>query len=122
MPGGVWRRPGNRKGRCLEHTCKRHGYLNAGLQWFEAARTLRDDRKTGGITILAFTAFNETEVCRHLVDHEFDGYCQKGQPPTNLFALMASFTTDLSWQHTSFCHFRICSSQICPSQRPAFLT
>lgn len=65
-----------------------------GCNGFEAARTLRDDPKTGGITILAFTAFDETEVRRHLVDHDFDGYCQKGQPPTNLLALIASFTTE----------------------------
>jgi hypothetical protein len=31
------------------------------------------------------------EVRRHLTDHEFDGYCQKGQPPTSLVALVMSF-------------------------------
>jgi two-component system, OmpR family, response regulator len=57
----------------------------------EASRTLRDDATTRGIAIIAFTALDEEEVRRHLADHEFDGYCQKGQPPTTLLALIWSF-------------------------------
>ena len=58
---------------------------------FEAALALRRDIRTCGIAIIAFTALDETEVHRHLTDHEFDGYCQKGQPPTSLVALVMSF-------------------------------
>jgi CheY-like chemotaxis protein len=55
---------------------------------FEASLTLRTDRDTRDIAIIAFTALDEYEVQRHLVDHEFDGYCQKGQPPSARVALI----------------------------------
>lgn len=60
---------------------------------FEASLALRRDQRTSGIAIIAFTALDETEVLRHLTDHEFDGYCQKGQPPTHLLALISKFVT-----------------------------
>ncbi len=55
---------------------------------FEAALTLRRDHTTSCTAIIAFTALDETEVQRHLVDQEFDGYCQKGQSPSALIALL----------------------------------
>ena len=61
-----------------------------GCSGFEAALTLRKDERACGIAIIAFTALDEAEVCRHIVDSEFDGYCQKGQTPANLFALVMS--------------------------------
>lgn len=57
----------------------------------DASRILRADATTQGIAIIAFTALDEGEVRRHLADHEFDGYCQKGQPPTTLVALIWTF-------------------------------
>jgi len=60
---------------------------------FEAALALRHDPRTCEITIIAFTALDETEVLRHLTDHEFDGYFQKGQSPTHLLALISTFAT-----------------------------
>jgi two-component system OmpR family response regulator len=55
---------------------------------FDAALELRADLRTRDIAIIAFTALDEVEVRRHLTDHEFDGYCQKGQPPSRLVALL----------------------------------
>jgi two-component system OmpR family response regulator len=60
---------------------------------FEAALALRQDPRTCEIAIIAFTALDETEVLRHLTDHDFDGYFQKGQPPTHLLALISKFAT-----------------------------
>jgi CheY-like chemotaxis protein len=57
----------------------------------QAALALRRDGRTSGIAIIAFTALDEAEVCRHLTDQEFDGYCQKGQSPANLLALVMTF-------------------------------
>jgi len=57
----------------------------------EASRAMRAEVATRGIAIIAFTALDEEEVRRQLVDHEFDGYCQKGQPPTTLLALIWTF-------------------------------
>jgi CheY-like chemotaxis protein len=57
----------------------------------QAALALRQDGRTSGIAIIAFTALDEAEVCRHLTDQEFDGYCQKGQSPANLLALVMTF-------------------------------
>jgi two-component system OmpR family response regulator len=57
----------------------------------DASRALRTDTTTQGIAIIAFTALDEAEVQRHLSDHEFDGYCQKGQPPATLLALIWTF-------------------------------
>ncbi len=55
---------------------------------FEAARALRCHDPTSEIAIIAFTALDDVEVRRHLVDGEFDGYCQKGQSPAALVALL----------------------------------
>jgi two-component system, OmpR family, response regulator len=55
---------------------------------FEAALVLRGDSRTSDVAIVAFTALDETEVRRHLTDHEFDAYYQKGQPPGDLAALL----------------------------------
>lgn len=60
---------------------------------FEAAAALRRDLRTGGIIILAFTALDEGEVLRHLTHLTFDGYCQKGQSPAALIALIEHFTS-----------------------------
>ena len=57
----------------------------------KAAFALRHNRRTSGITIIAVTALDETEVCRHLTAEEFDGYFQKGQSPANLLALVMTF-------------------------------
>jgi two-component system OmpR family response regulator len=56
---------------------------------FEAALDLRNDPRTRSISIIAFTALDELEVRRHLSDHEFDAYCQKGQSPVRLLALIS---------------------------------
>ncbi len=58
---------------------------------FQAARALRQDPSTRGIAIIAHTAFDETEVRRHLVGDEFDGYVQKGQPVDRLTAFITAF-------------------------------
>jgi two-component system OmpR family response regulator len=57
---------------------------------FQAARALRQDERTSGSAIIAFTALDETEVRKHLIDGEFDGYCQKGHGPAHLTSLIAS--------------------------------
>jgi len=59
---------------------------------FEAALALRQNVQTSGVAIIAFTAFDETEVRRHITDHEFDAYCQKGQAPAHLVALISNMT------------------------------
>jgi two-component system, OmpR family, response regulator len=59
---------------------------------YEATFALRQDRRTSGTVIVAFTALNDDgEVRKHLVDHSFDGYSQKGQSPSKLVALVKSF-------------------------------
>ncbi len=58
---------------------------------FQASLTIRRDERTSHIAILAHTALDEAEVRRHLADSEFDGYCQKGQSPEKLLALMETF-------------------------------
>lgn len=58
---------------------------------FEASLKIRRDPRTARIAIVAHTALDEAEVRRHLSDSEFDGYCQKGQPPENLLTLIKSF-------------------------------
>ena len=65
-----------------------------GCTGFEAALVIRRDAKTSHIAIVAFTALDETEVRRHLTDHEFDAYCQKGQPPSELVALLKQLTVN----------------------------
>ncbi|KQR81851.1 histidine kinase [Burkholderia sp. Leaf177] len=59
-----------------------------GCSGFDAALALRHDRRTNHVSIFAFTALDESEVLRHVVDDEFDGYCQKGQSPASLVALL----------------------------------
>jgi two-component system, OmpR family, response regulator len=58
----------------------------------QAALALRQNGSTSSIAIIAFTALDEAELCRHLAGQEFDGYCQKGQSPANLLALVMAFT------------------------------
>jgi two-component system OmpR family response regulator len=60
---------------------------------FEATLALRQDSRTNNIVILAFTALDEAEVLRHLTYLMFDGYCQKGQSPAALVALIEHFTS-----------------------------
>ncbi|AME26888.1 response regulator [Burkholderia sp. PAMC 26561] len=61
------------------------------LNGLEATHALRRDLRTGSIVIIAFTALDEAEVLRHLLHTSFDGYCQKGQSPGVLIALIDSF-------------------------------
>ncbi|RFU44547.1 response regulator [Paraburkholderia sp. DHOC27] len=58
---------------------------------FEASLTLRNDKRTSHIAIVAHTALDEAEVRSHLSDSEFDGYSQKGQPLARLLDLIKSF-------------------------------
>lgn len=58
-----------------------------GVSGFEAALAIRRDRRTSDTSIFAITALDESEVRRHVIDNELDGYCQKGQPPATLIAL-----------------------------------
>jgi two-component system OmpR family response regulator len=63
-----------------------------GCNGYEATFALRQDRRTSETIILAFTALNDdTELREHLANHSFDGYCQKGQPPSKLVTLLMSF-------------------------------
>ncbi|RFU44541.1 response regulator [Paraburkholderia sp. DHOC27] len=55
---------------------------------FQAAMALRKNEANSGIAIIAFTALDEAEVRRHFADHEFDGYCQKGQQTSHLVDLI----------------------------------
>jgi two-component system, OmpR family, response regulator len=65
------------------------------LDGYEATFVLRQDRRTGETVIVAFTALNDDgDVRKHLVDHSFDGYSQKGQSPTKLAALITSFAVN----------------------------
>ncbi|SAL21936.1 response regulator receiver protein [Caballeronia sordidicola] len=59
---------------------------------YEAAKLIRAHAHTSHVAMIAFTAFDEHEVRRHLTDHEFDAYCQKGEPPSRLVALLARLT------------------------------
>ncbi|WP_250451469.1 response regulator [Caballeronia sp. ATUFL_M2_KS44] len=61
---------------------------------FEAALRIRANPHTSEIAIIAFTALDESDVRRQLSDHEFDAYCQKGEPPTKLIALLNRLTED----------------------------
>ncbi|GAB5098035.1 response regulator [Caballeronia sp. HLA56] len=67
-----------------------------GCSGFEAALALRNDQRTNHVSIVAFTALDESEVLRHVVDSEFDGYCQKGQPPASLVALLGGQGSSLA--------------------------
>ncbi|MFT4503308.1 response regulator [Caballeronia sp. 15711] len=51
---------------------------------YQGALALRDDVHTREVAIVAFTAFDEAELQQHIVGHEFDAYCQKGQAPLRL--------------------------------------
>ncbi|MGX7002298.1 response regulator [Caballeronia sp. KNU42] len=62
---------------------------------FEAALALRRDPRTSENVIIAFTALDEAEVLRHLTGNEFDAYCQKGQPPTQLLGLITGLTNKM---------------------------
>lgn len=63
------------------------------LNGFEATLALRRDLRTGNTVILAFTSLDEADVLRHLRHQVFDGYCQKGQSPDALIALIGHFTS-----------------------------
>jgi two-component system, OmpR family, response regulator len=58
---------------------------------FDATLALRRGLRTGSIIILAFTALDEAEALRHSSHAMFDGYCQKGQSPAALIALIEHF-------------------------------
>lgn len=59
---------------------------------YEAALALRHDKRTSETIIVAFTALDDDgDVRKHIVDHTFDGYSQKGQQPNKLVALVMSF-------------------------------
>jgi CheY-like chemotaxis protein len=60
------------------------------LDGIAAARALRERDVTKHTVIFAFTALQAQEVQRHLIGHEFDGYCQKGQPPDALVTFILS--------------------------------
>lgn len=62
-----------------------------GCNGYQAARALRNDCRTQKIAIVAYTALDESEVRRHLTDHEFDAFCQKGQGASGLPALIHRF-------------------------------
>ncbi|WP_087660101.1 response regulator [Caballeronia terrestris] len=62
------------------------------LNGFEATLALRRDLRTGNTIILAYTALDEADILRHLHHQMFDGYCQKGQSPDALIALIEHFT------------------------------
>ena len=63
-----------------------------GCNGCEATSASRQDRRTSGTVIVAFAALSDdTEVRKYLADHSFDGYCQKGQPPSKLVTLLMSF-------------------------------
>lgn len=59
-----------------------------GCSGIDAARALRDDHRTSHVSIFAFTALDESDVLGNVTGSEFDGYCQKGQPPRSLVALL----------------------------------
>ena len=63
------------------------------LNGFEATLALRRDLRTGNTIILAFTALDEADILRHRHHQMFDGYCQKGQSPDVLIALIEHFTS-----------------------------
>jgi two-component system, OmpR family, response regulator len=58
---------------------------------YQVALALRSDARTNEAAIVAFTAFDEAELCQHVVDHEFDAYYQKGQAPSWLATLVNQF-------------------------------
>jgi CheY-like chemotaxis protein len=60
------------------------------LDGIAAARAMRQHEMTKHMVIIAFTALHAQEVQRHLIGHEFDGYCQKGQPPDALVTFLRS--------------------------------
>jgi hypothetical protein len=56
----------------------------------QASLTPRTDPDIRDVAIIAFNALDPYEVRRHLVDHEFDGYCQKGPTVIPLAAFKLS--------------------------------
>lgn len=62
-----------------------------GLDGFDTTLALRRDLRAGNIVIIAFTALDEVDILGRLSHPIFDGYCQKGQPPDVLVALIKSF-------------------------------
>jgi CheY-like chemotaxis protein len=83
---------------------------------FEAARALRADARTRDIAIIAFTALDESEVRRHLADHEFDGYAQKGQSATALVELIWTFLEKAEWRCRAY------SLAHCGCHSPSFMS
>jgi two-component system, OmpR family, response regulator len=63
-----------------------------GLNGVETTLALRRDLRAGNILIIAFTAHDEADVLGRLSHPTFDGYCQKGQPPSALIALIHHFS------------------------------
>lgn len=63
-----------------------------GFTGIEAALALRQEPVTSEIVIIAFTALDEADVRRQTVAGQFDGYCQKGQSPALLVALILGLT------------------------------
>ena len=61
------------------------------MNGFEVTDSLRRDSRTHNAIIVAFTALDETKVCRNPMSRSFDGYCQKGQLPAALAALIEHF-------------------------------
>ncbi|WP_060857133.1 response regulator [Caballeronia sordidicola] len=66
------------------------------INGFEAARFLRCRPATQDIAIIAFTALDEATVRKQAPNTEFDGYFQKGQPPSLLLALMQTMIAPAS--------------------------
>jgi CheY-like chemotaxis protein len=62
-----------------------------GLDGFDTTLALRRDLRAGSIVIIAFTALDEADILGHLSHPPFDSYCQKGQPPDVLVALIKTF-------------------------------
>lgn len=61
------------------------------MNGYEATDALRRDVRTHNVVVVAFTALDEAEVRRHSLSRLFDGYCQKGQSPAALVALIQHF-------------------------------
>jgi CheY-like chemotaxis protein len=55
---------------------------------YDAALSIRSNKHTEDIFIVAFSALDESEVRRSISDHEFDAYCRKGQSPLLLLDLI----------------------------------
>jgi two-component system, OmpR family, response regulator len=62
-----------------------------GIDGFEGTLALRRDLRAGNTVVIAFIALNEADVLGHRPHPTFDGYCQKGQSPDVLVALIRFF-------------------------------